>query len=303
MRTGRFPGYCRGISLALPGIAWYAIWLQPLHGGRGEQGLPEIRGGQGPAPADGDADGHVLRNASVPLVQYLPTQILLTIAGSLIIESIYSIPGMGGLLVYAIRQQDNPWCRPWCSSSPCWASSACSWAMCSWCWSTRASSWAGRQGMRRAARRHERPRLDGIDSPWTPPSSSGALRRGGGGAYRATPGTPTGARPCAPSSRAGLHRTAGAHGQFLRFAFLYPLILVHRPQRRFRWNFQTGTSRPGPDSGIFGTDMLGRDMWARTWYGTRTSLTLGLCDSPLRCGHRHDRRSPLGLCEASLTAS
>jgi len=50
---------------------------------------------------------HVLRNALVPLVQYLPSQILLTIAGSLIIESIYSIPGMGGLLVYAIRQQDN----------------------------------------------------------------------------------------------------------------------------------------------------------------------------------------------------
>ena len=51
---------------------------------------------------------HVLRNALVPLVQYFPQQILLTIAGSLLIESIYSIPGMGGLLVSAIRQQDNP---------------------------------------------------------------------------------------------------------------------------------------------------------------------------------------------------
>jgi oligopeptide transport system permease protein len=52
--------------------------------------------------------GHVLRNALVPLVQYFPQQVLLTIAGSLLIESIYSIPGMGGLLVNAIRQQDNP---------------------------------------------------------------------------------------------------------------------------------------------------------------------------------------------------
>ena len=25
----------------------------------------------------------------------------------------------------------------------------------------------------------------------------------------------------------------------------------------------------------FGTDNIGRDMWARTWYGTRTSLLLG----------------------------
>lgn len=95
------------ISLALPGIAWYAIWLRRFM--VDEENREYIRF----AVAKGIPRGrvmvrHVLRNAAVPLVQYLPTQILLTIAGSLVIESIYSIPGLGGLLVYAIRQQDNP---------------------------------------------------------------------------------------------------------------------------------------------------------------------------------------------------
>ncbi len=51
---------------------------------------------------------HVMRNAFVPMAQYLPTSILLTIGGSLYIEYLYSIPGMGGLLIDAIQRQDNP---------------------------------------------------------------------------------------------------------------------------------------------------------------------------------------------------
>ncbi|TDT50266.1 ABC transporter permease [Fonticella tunisiensis] len=51
---------------------------------------------------------HVFRNAFVPMAQYLPMSILLVIAGSIYIESLYSIPGMGGLLVDAIQRQDNP---------------------------------------------------------------------------------------------------------------------------------------------------------------------------------------------------
>ena len=33
---------------------------------------------------------------------------VLTISGSIYVESLYSIPGMGGLLVDAIQKQDNP---------------------------------------------------------------------------------------------------------------------------------------------------------------------------------------------------
>jgi oligopeptide transport system permease protein len=50
---------------------------------------------------------HVMRNAYVPMAQYLPAAILMTISGSIYIESLYSIPGMGGLLVDVIQRQDN----------------------------------------------------------------------------------------------------------------------------------------------------------------------------------------------------
>ena len=50
---------------------------------------------------------HLLKNAFVPMAQYLPTSFLNTIVGSIYIESLYSIPGMGGLLVDVIKRQDN----------------------------------------------------------------------------------------------------------------------------------------------------------------------------------------------------
>ena len=50
---------------------------------------------------------HVVRNAFVPMAHNLPSTILFTISGSIYIESLFSIPGMGGLLVSAIQRQDN----------------------------------------------------------------------------------------------------------------------------------------------------------------------------------------------------
>ncbi len=50
---------------------------------------------------------HVFRNAFVPMIQYIPASILYTISGSIYIESLYSVPGMGGLLVDVIGRQDN----------------------------------------------------------------------------------------------------------------------------------------------------------------------------------------------------
>ena len=51
---------------------------------------------------------HVFRNALVPMIQYIPTSLMYTVCGSIYIESLYSIPGMGGLLVDVISRQDNP---------------------------------------------------------------------------------------------------------------------------------------------------------------------------------------------------
>ena len=49
---------------------------------------------------------HVLRNAFVPLAQYLPASFLLTIGGSLLAERFFSVPGMGPLLTDAISRYD-----------------------------------------------------------------------------------------------------------------------------------------------------------------------------------------------------
>ena len=49
---------------------------------------------------------HVLKNAFVPLVQYIPASFLLTISGSLLVERFFSVPGMGPLLTDAITRYD-----------------------------------------------------------------------------------------------------------------------------------------------------------------------------------------------------
>jgi oligopeptide transport system permease protein len=94
------------VSLALTGIAWYAIWLRRFMVDEENRDYIKFARSKGLSQKY-IMKKHVLRNAAVPLVQYLPVQLLLTIAGSLIIESIYSIPGMGAVLIYAIKQQDN----------------------------------------------------------------------------------------------------------------------------------------------------------------------------------------------------
>lgn len=49
---------------------------------------------------------HVLKNAFVPLVQYLPASLLETIGGSLLVERFFSVPGMGTFLADAVTAYD-----------------------------------------------------------------------------------------------------------------------------------------------------------------------------------------------------
>lgn len=49
---------------------------------------------------------HVLKNAFVPLAQYLPYSILLTVGGSLLVERFFAVPGMGPELTNAISRYD-----------------------------------------------------------------------------------------------------------------------------------------------------------------------------------------------------
>lgn len=94
------------ISLSLSSIAWYAIWLRRFM--VDEENKEYIKF----AKVKGFSQkyimkNHVLRNAIVPIAIGIPSDFLLIISGSLIIENLYSIPGMGGLLINAIKQMDN----------------------------------------------------------------------------------------------------------------------------------------------------------------------------------------------------
>lgn len=49
---------------------------------------------------------HVLRNAVIPVVTVLGLQIGLLIGGSIITEQVFSIPGLGNLLIYSVLNRD-----------------------------------------------------------------------------------------------------------------------------------------------------------------------------------------------------
>lgn len=94
------------ICMSLGGIAYYAMWIRRYMVDELNKDYIKL------ARAKGMKNSvimykHVVRNAFVPIVQYLPANILFTIAGSIYVESLFSIPGMGGLLVMAIQRQDN----------------------------------------------------------------------------------------------------------------------------------------------------------------------------------------------------
>lgn len=94
------------ISMSLGGIASYAMWMRRYMVDEINKDYVKLARAKG-LRNKSIMVKHVLRNAFVPMAQYLPSALLFTIAGSIYIESLYSIPGMGGLLVDAIQRQDN----------------------------------------------------------------------------------------------------------------------------------------------------------------------------------------------------
>lgn len=95
------------ISMSLGSIAGYAMWMRRYMVDELNKDYIRLARAKGLTNKNIMVH-HVLRNAFVPMAQYLPMSLLLTISGSIYIESLYSIPGMGGLLVDAIQRQDNP---------------------------------------------------------------------------------------------------------------------------------------------------------------------------------------------------
>lgn len=95
------------LSMSLGGIAGYAMWMRRYMVDELNKDYIKLARAKG-MTTSAIMLKHVMRNAYVPMAQYLPAAILATISGSIYIESLYSIPGMGGLLVDVIQRQDNP---------------------------------------------------------------------------------------------------------------------------------------------------------------------------------------------------
>jgi oligopeptide transport system permease protein len=95
------------ISLSLGNIAYYAMWLRRYMVDEMNKDYVKLARAKG-VPGKKIMMRHVFRNAFVPMVQYIPNAALYTIVGSIYVESLYSVPGMGGLLVSVITRQDNP---------------------------------------------------------------------------------------------------------------------------------------------------------------------------------------------------
>lgn len=94
-------------SMSLGNIAYYAMWLRRYMVDEMNKDYVKLARAKGLSNTKITV-GHVFRNAFVPMIQYIPTSLMFTVCGSIYIESLYSVPGMGGLLVDVINRQDNP---------------------------------------------------------------------------------------------------------------------------------------------------------------------------------------------------
>lgn len=94
------------LSLSIGNIAYYAMWLRRYMVDESNKDYVRFARAKGVNESK-IVYRHILRNAIVPLAQYIPQSILLTIAGSIYVENLYSVPGMGGLLIQVIKMQDN----------------------------------------------------------------------------------------------------------------------------------------------------------------------------------------------------
>jgi oligopeptide transport system permease protein len=102
-----------GISSVLPiacltllNIAWWAMWTRRYMIDEINKDYIKLARIKGLATKD-IMVRHVLRNAFVPLAQYLPAILLMTIGGSLLVERFFSVPGMGPLLADSINRYDT----------------------------------------------------------------------------------------------------------------------------------------------------------------------------------------------------
>lgn len=93
------------VCLSIGSIAWWALWMRRYMVDETNKDYIKLAKIKGMSEKE-IMRKEVLRNAFVPLAQYLPMSILTTIGGSILVERFFSVPGMGPLLTDAINKYD-----------------------------------------------------------------------------------------------------------------------------------------------------------------------------------------------------
>ena len=94
------------VCLSMGSIAWSALWTRRYMIDELNKDYIKLARVKG-MDTKTIMVSNVLRNAFVPIAQYLPQSLLLTIGGSLLVERFFSVPGMGPLLTDSIQRYDT----------------------------------------------------------------------------------------------------------------------------------------------------------------------------------------------------
>jgi len=94
------------ISLALPSIASLMLWTRRYVVDQMSQDYVKFAKAKGLNQRE-IFNGHIFKNAIIPIAQGIPASLAGCIAGAIITESIYAVGGMGKMLPNAIQQHNN----------------------------------------------------------------------------------------------------------------------------------------------------------------------------------------------------
>lgn len=103
IRSYVMPALILGI-ISVPGlVVWFRRYLVDL------QGSDWMRFARAKGLSEQEIyKGHLFKNAMVPIVHGIPASIVFTIAGATLTESVFAFPGMGKMLIDAIKNANNP---------------------------------------------------------------------------------------------------------------------------------------------------------------------------------------------------
>lgn len=94
------------VSLALPSVASLMKWVRRYMIDQMNSDYVKFARSGGLSETE-IFSKHILKNAVIPIVQGVPAAFILSMTGAFITESVYVVPGVGGVMIKAVQQYDN----------------------------------------------------------------------------------------------------------------------------------------------------------------------------------------------------